>query len=110
MLCATGASSIAAVPFILAGIIIMFLNINIGIYVASFGIILQLIYTVSALKGASQIDENKAVYVLFLSVVVVLIAVIILIKMFYTMYLPDKLLDEVKQIESSFSSISNLFS
>lgn len=110
MLCVTGASGIASVPFVLAGIIILFMNMNVGICVASLGVILQLIYAVSALKGASQIDENKAAYVLFLSAVVLMIAVFILIKMFYTMYLPDALVNGFKEIESNFSSISNLLS
>lgn len=109
MLCVSAGSGIAVIPFLLAGILLMFLNLNLGFCIAFFGPVLGLIFAFAALPGASQIDSNKSVYVLFAASVILLIAVYILIKLFFPMFLPDELVNGVKGLGSGspFSSILN---
>ncbi|MCY1712685.1 hypothetical protein [Caproiciproducens galactitolivorans] len=108
MLCVAAGSGIAVIPFLLAGILLMFLNLNLGFCIAFFGSVLGLIFALAALPGASQIDSNKSVYVLFAASVVLLIAVYILIKLFFPVFLPDGLVNGVKDLGSGspFSSIN----
>lgn len=108
MLCVSGGSGIASVPFLLVGILALLLNLKFGLCVASFGVILQLIFTFNALKGTSQISENKSAYVLFLSFAVLQIAILIIIRIFYPMYLPDALVSALKQLKSGFDFFSLL--
>lgn len=89
MLCVVSAKSIAVVPFMLVGILVAFISINWASFFVGAGILLAYFYVATALKGASAIDENKAIYTLFLSFVLFAIATGIVIAIFYSMYLPS---------------------
>lgn len=109
MLCVSAGSGIAVIPFLLAGILLMFLNLNLGFCIAFFGPVLALIFAFAALPGASQIDSNKSIYVLFAATAILLIAVYIIIKLFSPMFLPDGLANGMKELGSGspFSNILN---
>lgn len=67
MICVAGAKSLAVLPFTVVAILLVFINIYIAISIFSIGSILGYFYAAQALKGAVKIDENKSVYILFLS-------------------------------------------
>ena len=112
MLCVAAAGGVAEIPFLLAGILVLFLSIKFGLYLALFGILLQLLFTVFAFRKASSISGDQSVYALFLSLAVQVIAIAIFIRVFAPMYLPEALQTALKQMQSSLNSensIANLF-
>ena len=107
MLCVSSAGGIAAVPFLLFGLLFLFLDVRFGVCVAAFGILLQMLFVVSAFGRNVLPDANKSVYALFLSFAVQLIVLVIFVKVFSPMYLPDALQEGVKQIQNG--NLQNLF-
>lgn len=100
MLCVSGVNSMAGAPFLLAGMLLLFLNVNLGICVALLGLILQPIFTVFALEGTSQIDRNKSVYTAFFSIAILMVCVCVVARLTYSMYLPDDLKAVINQVKS----------
>lgn len=107
-LCATAAGSVAAVPFLLVGLLVVFLNMNFGLYIAAFGILLQLLFTVLALGSFRVQNAEKAIYAVFLILAVQAIVIALLIHFFAPMYLPDVLQDAVKHLKSGAAGVSGL--
>lgn len=89
MICVAGAKSIAAIPFTLVALILTFVNVSVGIFFLSLGTILGYFYVVYALKGAADIDDNKSIYILFLSFAILVIVFGIIIKIAIPMYMPS---------------------
>lgn len=91
MICVAGAKSLAAVPFTVVAFICIFISISIAIFILCLGTILGYFYVASALKGASEIDENKSVYTLFISFALMVIVLGIVYKIALPMFMPSGL-------------------
>lgn len=89
MLCVASAKSLAAAPFIAVGILIGLIYVSWGIVFISFGMLLAYFFVAAALKGASEIDDDKALFTLFLSFAVLLIATYIVVRIGFPSCLPS---------------------
>lgn len=107
-LCATASGSFAAIPFLLIGLLVAFLNMSFGLYIAEFGILLQFLFTVLALGSFQVRNKEKAVYAYFLIFVVQAIVILLLIYFFGPMYLPDALQKAIKQARSGMAALNGL--
>lgn len=108
MLLVSGTEGLAAVPFLLAGMLLLFLNINFGICVALVGLILQPVFTFFALQGASPSNPDKSVYSVLISLVLLAVCMLIVTRITYSMYLPDQLKEAYEQIKSGTGNLQNL--
>lgn len=86
----------------------MFLSVQFGLYLAAFGILLQMLFVIYAFRKAGMLNSDKSVYALFLSFAVQLIVVAVFVKIFAPMYLPDALQDGIKQLQSGMAGASGL--
>ena len=112
MLCVSAAGGVAGIPFLLAGLLILFLSIKFGLYLAAFGILLQLLFVSCAFRKAGALDGSRSIYALFLSLAVQVIILAVFVKVFSPMYLPDALQEAIKQMQSSMANgggLANLF-
>lgn len=106
MLCVSGANSLAAFPFMLLGIVGMWINFRFGLGLAVLSLILQPYFTYEALNGVETVDRNKSIYVCFLSFAAMTIIVSFIAKQVYPMYLPDELKSVVNELSSQTESAS----
>lgn len=107
-LCVTASGSVAAVPFLLVGLLVVFLNMDIGFYIAAFGVLLQLLFTVLALGSFRAKDGEKSVYAFFLIFAVQAIVIAILVHIFAPMYLPKVMQGAVKELGSGLTGLGEL--
>jgi hypothetical protein len=91
MLCVVAANNLATAPFYLVAALVLFVSVPIAVMIALFGVVLSFFFTAAALKGGSSIDDDKAVYTLFLSYAVELVVMGIVIYLVAHMYLPASL-------------------
>lgn len=90
-LCVTGTKSLAAAPFWIVAIIILFLNISWGILFGGFGTILAYLYSYITFDEITSIDKNKKLYAMFFSFIALSIVMTIVINLTYKLYLPSSL-------------------
>lgn len=110
MLCVSGANSLAAAPLLLLGIVGLWINFKLGIGLACLSLLLQPYFTFEALNGTAAVEEDKSVYVCFLSFAVLTLVMLFVVKQVYPQYLPTgltSLLNEAKSYTNNASSLLN---
>lgn len=110
MLCVSGANSLAAAPFLLVGILGLLINIRLGIGIVCLGFLLQPYFTFEALNGTAAVEEDKSVYVCFLSFAVLTLVMLFVAKQIYPQYLPTELKSTLDGLKSHTDDASSLLS
>mgnify|MGYP000973825843 CR=1 FL=1 len=109
MLCVAGAQSIAAVPFLLAGTLLLFVNMRLGIGAALLAVLLQPVFTLLALEGAAgSAVRGKAVYAVLCSLALFAVCALIVARLSYPLYLPEDLKNAMEQLKSALGNIRDL--
>lgn len=111
MLCVSSAGGLAATPFLLAGMLVLFINLSAGLIIAAFGLVLQILFIVSAFGESSALNENTSLYALLLALAVQLILIAVLFGIFAPMYLPNalkSLIDLLKNAIHGAGSVTGL--
>ncbi|MCI1965533.1 MAG: hypothetical protein LKJ17_05305 [Oscillospiraceae bacterium] len=112
MLCVSGANSLASAPFLLLGIVGLWINFELGIGIACLSLFLQPYFTLEALNGLEIVEKDKSVYFCFLSFAVLALAMLLVAKQIYPQYLPTgltSLLDEAKVYADDASGVLGEF-
>lgn len=109
-LCIAAAKSVAAMPFLVLGILCALVNVRLGIAVVLLSVIFKFLFTVLASEGIFS-DRNRMVYILLISFILLAVCTYGVLRLTLPAYLPDSiknLSDTVGQITSAGGNLSNL--
>ena len=101
----SAARALAAMPFVLIGIIAALIDPFLGLSVYGFGTLLGYFFTATALKSCTVGNETKYIYILFLTFACMAIVNVLIIRLTYTWYLPDY----IRMSMDSLNGLSGLF-
>lgn len=105
-LCAASAGGIAAMPFLIIGMLCTLINVKLGLFVVLLGVLLKIFFMFLAFDNIVA-DRNKGVYIVFISLVVLAICSYIVMRLTFSIYSPDGLSSISSTLDKAKSSTSN---
>lgn len=111
MACASAVNSLTLIPFTLVALLLSLIVSGTGlIYVAviaSIGSTLGYFITLNVLSAGSDITENKAPYVLFLSIILLSVVTYFVVKFAFPMCLPQTVKTALEQLKYQAAAYGN---
>lgn len=108
MLCAVAVRSVGTSLFVLAGILVAFLNLTWGIVIFILSALVGLIFMIVAFQGGEMADQNKQVYIICGVAILSIVIFVILCRIGIPMYIPSGLKDGYEQLLNRLSDLDSL--